>query len=206
MITYSPTGGEMLILKNPAQTELVVKKSRFIAIALPCNDITQVKEMVEKTRKENPGANHVVHAAVVGNQFSFSDDREPKNTAGRPAFEVLKGSGISNICVMVVRYFGGTLLGTGGLVKAYGDSVKNVLQVAQTEEYVEKSCFEIKIPYTMYENVKRLLASLDATIDHEDFQSDVVINGLVPISNQDSLQAGLSELSNGSIKAFLTNV
>ena len=196
----------MLILKNPAQTELVVKKSRFIAIALPCNDITQVKEMVEKTRKENPGANHVVHAAVVGNQFSFSDDREPKNTAGRPAFEVLKGSGISNICVMVVRYFGGTLLGTGGLVKAYGDSVKNVLQVAQTEEYVEKSCFEIKIPYTMYENVKRLLTSLDATIDHEDFQSDVVINGLVPISNQDSLQAGLSELSNGSIKAFLTNV
>ena len=206
MITYSPTGGEMLILKNPAQTELVVKKSRFIAIALPCNDITQVKEMVEKTRKENPGANHVVHAAVVGNQFSFSDDREPKNTAGRPAFEVLKGSGISNICVMVVRYFGGTLLGTGGLVKAYGDSVKNVLQVAQTEEYVEKSCFEIKIPYTMYENVKRLLASLEATIDHEDFQSDIVINGLVPISNQDSLQAGLSELSNGSIKAFLTNV
>ena len=196
----------MLILKNPAQTELVVKKSRFIAIALPCNDITQVKEMVEKTRKENPGANHVVHAAVVGNQFSFSDDREPKNTAGRPAFEVLKGSGISNICVMVVRYFGGTLLGTGGLVKAYGDSVKNVLQVAQTEEYVEKSCFEIKIPYTMYENVKRLLASLDATIDHEDFQSDVVINGLVPISNQDSLQEGLSELSNGAIKAFLTNV
>ena len=196
----------MLILKNPAQTELVVKKSRFIAIALPCNDITQVKEMVEKTRKENPGANHVVHAAVVGNQFSFSDDREPKNTAGRPAFEVLKGSGISNICVMVVRYFGGTLLGTGGLVKAYGDSVRNVLQVTQTEEYVEKACFEIKIPYTMYENVKRLLASLDATIDHEDFQSDIVINGLVPISNQDSLQAGLSELSNGSIKAFLTNV
>ena len=196
----------MLILKNPAQTELVVKKSRFIAIALPCNDITQVKEMVERTRKENPGANHVVHAAVVGNQFSFSDDREPKNTAGRPAFEVLKGSGISNICVMVVRYFGGTLLGTGGLVKAYGDSVKNVLQVAETEEYVEKSCFEIKIPYTMYENVKRLLASLDATIDHEDFQSDIVINGLVPISNQDSLQDGLSELSNGAIKAFLTNV
>ena len=196
----------MLILKNPAQTELVVKKSRFIAIALPCNDITQVKEMVERTRKENPGANHVVHAAVVGNQFSFSDDREPKNTAGRPAFEVLKGSGISNICVMVVRYFGGTLLGTGGLVKAYGDSVKNVLQVAETEEYVEKSCFEIKIPYTMYENVKHLLASLDATIDHEDFQSDIVINGLVPISNQDSLQDGLSELSNGAIKAFLTNV
>ena len=196
----------MLILKNPAQTELVVKKSRFIAIALPCNDITQVKEMVEKTRKENPGANHVVHAAVVGNQFSFSDDREPKNTAGRPAFEVLKGSGISNICVMVVRYFGGTLLGTGGLVKAYGDSVKNVLQVAQTEEYVEKTSFEIKIPYTMYENIKRLLASLDATIDHEDFQSDVVIKGLIPISNQDSLQDSLSELSNGSIKAFLTNV
>jgi len=191
----------MLILKSPAQTELVVKKSRFIAIALVCNDITQVREMVEKVRRDNPGANHVVHAAVVGNQFSFSDDREPKNTAGRPAFEVLKGSGISNICVMVVRYFGGTLLGTGGLVKAYGDSVKNVLQVAETEEYVEKTRFEVSIPYPMYENVKRLLASLDAGIENEDFQSDIVIKGLVPVANQGSLQDGLSELSNGSIQA-----
>jgi uncharacterized YigZ family protein len=206
VITYSPTGGEMLILKSPAQTELVVKKSRFIAIAQICTDITQVKEMVEKVRRDNPGANHVVHAAVVGNQFSFSDDREPKNTAGRPAFEVLKGSGISNICVMVVRYFGGTLLGTGGLVKAYGDSVKNVLQVAETEEYVEKSRFEFSIPYPMYENVKRLLASLDAVIENEDFQSAIVIKGLVPVANQSSLQDGLSELSNGSIKASLTNV
>ena len=196
----------MLILKSPAQTELVVKKSRFIAIAQICTDITQVKEMVEKVRRDNPGANHVVHAAVVGNQFSFSDDREPKNTAGRPAFEVLKGSGISNICVMVVRYFGGTLLGTGGLVKAYGDSVKNVLQVAETEEYVEKSRFEFSIPYPMYENVKRLLASLDAVIENEDFQSGIVIKGLVPVANQSSLQDGLSELSNGSIKASLTNV
>jgi len=191
----------MLILKSPAQTELVVKKSRFIAIALVCNDITQVREMVEKVRRDNPGANHVVHAAVVGNQFSFSDDREPKNTAGRPAFEVLKGSGISNICVMVVRYFGGTLLGTGGLVKAYGDSVKNVLQVAETEEYVEKTRFEVSIPYPMYENVKRLLASLDAGIENEDFQSNIVIKGLVPVANQGSLQDGLSELSNGSIQA-----
>lgn len=196
----------MLILKNPAQTELVVKKSRFIAIALPCTEITRVKEMVDKVRRENPGANHVVHAAVVGNQFSFSDDREPKNTAGRPAFEVLKGSGISNICVMVVRYFGGTLLGTGGLVKAYGDSVKNVLAVAETEEYVEKSNFEISIPYPMYENVKRLLSSLDAIIENEDFQSDIVIKGLVPVSNGAGLQDGLSELSNGSVKATLTNV
>ena len=191
----------MLILKSPAQTELVVKKSRFIAIAQVCNDITQVREMVEKVRRDNPGANHVVHAAVVGNQFSFSDDREPKNTAGRPAFEVLKGSGISNICVMVVRYFGGTLLGTGGLVKAYGDSVKNVLQVAETEEYVEKTRFEVSIPYPMYENVKRLLASLDAGIENEDFQSDIVIKGLVPVANQGSLQDGISELSNGSIRA-----
>jgi len=191
----------MLILKSPAQTELVVKKSRFIAIAQVCNDITQVREMVEKVRRDNPGANHVVHAAVVGNQFSFSDDREPKNTAGRPAFEVLKGSGISNICVMVVRYFGGTLLGTGGLVKAYGDSVKNVLQVAETEEYVEKTRFEVSIPYPMYENVKRLLASLDAGIENEDFQSNIVIKGLVPVANQGSLQDGLSELSNGSIQA-----
>ena len=80
----------MKVLKQERKVELVVKKSRFIAIARTCTDPAEVKKIVDETRALYPDATHVVHAAVMGNQFSFSDDHEPKNTAGRPALEVLK--------------------------------------------------------------------------------------------------------------------
>lgn len=194
----------MIILKEERQAEIVVKKSRFIAIARICNSIPEVKTLVDQTRALHPGANHVVHAAVIGNQFSFSDDREPKNTAGRPAFEVLKGSGISNICILIVRYFGGTLLGTGGLVKAYGDAVKAVLDGIVTEEYVEKTDFSLTVPYDLYETVKRVLSAAGAAVLNEDFTSEITISGQVPVSSSEKLQSSLSEISNGKIKAILT--
>ena len=119
-----------------AEAEIEIKKSRFIAIAIPANSLEDVKKAVQQVRSEHPDATHVVHAAVIGKAgtiYSSSDDKEPKNTAGRPALEVVKGSGITDIAVCIVRYFGGTLLGTGGLVKAYGDSAKEVLKIVPTE-------------------------------------------------------------------------
>ena len=187
----------MKVLKEEKQAELVVKKSRFISIARMCNSPANVKRIVDETRALYPDATHVVHAAVMGNQFSFSDDHEPKNTAGRPALEVLKGSGITNIIVLIIRYFGGTLLGTGGLVKAYGDSTKLVLDGIKTEELVEKSSFSLTIGYEMYENTKRLLASVAADSIKEDFGTEISITGTIPVSNKDALASQISDLSNG---------
>ena len=187
----------MKVLKEEKQAELVVKKSRFISIARMCSSPADVKRIVDETRTQYPDATHVVHAAVMGNQFSFSDDHEPKNTAGRPALEVLKGSGITNIIVLIIRYFGGTLLGTGGLVKAYGDSTKLVLDGIKTEELVEKSSFSLTIGYEMYENTKRLLASVAADSIKEDFGTEIVITGTIPVSNKDTLASQISDLSNG---------
>ena len=187
----------MRVLKEERSTELIVKKSRFISIARMCNTPADVKRLVDETRSQYPDATHVVHAAVMGNQFSFSDDHEPKNTAGRPALEVLKGSGITNIIVLIVRYFGGTLLGTGGLVKAYGDSTKLVLDGIVTEELVEKASFSLTIGYEMYENVKRILTSLNADSIKEDFGTEISISGQIPASEKDSLSSRISDLSNG---------
>lgn len=187
----------MKVLKEEKLAELVVKKSRFISIARMCSSPADVKRIVDETRAQYPDATHVVHAAVMGNQFSFSDDHEPKNTAGRPALEVLKGSGITNIIVLIIRYFGGTLLGTGGLVKAYGDSTKLVLDGIKTEELVEKSSFSLTIGYEMYENTKRLLASVAADSIKEDFGTEIVITGTIPVSNKDALASQISDLSNG---------
>ena len=162
----------MLIPTERAVAEIEVKKSRFIAIAIPTDTMEAVKEAVLSVRREHPDATHVVHASVIGKagtMYSSSDDREPKNTAGRPALEVLKGSGVTDVTVAVVRYFGGTLLGTGGLVKAYGDSVKEVLKVLRTEPLIEKASFRIVMPYNACTLMKRLFSSLEASIEREDF-------------------------------------
>ena len=187
----------MKVLKEERSAELIVKKSRFIAIARTCSDPTDVKRIVDQTRAQYPDATHVVHAAVMGSQFSYSDDHEPKNTAGRPALEVLKGSGITNIIVLIIRYFGGTLLGTGGLVKAYGDSTKMVLDGIATEELVEKARFSLTIGYEMYESVKRILGALKADSVTEDFATEISISGQIPISEKESLVSRISDLSNG---------
>ncbi|MBQ3830599.1 MAG: YigZ family protein [Spirochaetales bacterium] len=187
----------MKVLKEERSAELIVKKSRFIAIARTCSDPADVKRIVDQTRAQYPDATHVVHAAVMGSQFSYSDDHEPKNTAGRPALEVLKGSGITNIIVLIIRYFGGTLLGTGGLVKAYGDSTKMVLDGIATEELVEKARFSLTIGYEMYESVKRILGALKADSVTEDFATEISISGQIPISEKESLVSRISDLSNG---------
>ncbi len=187
----------MRILTEERQVEIVVKKSRFIALAKTCNSPAEVKKLVDETREQFEGATHVVHAAVMGNQFSFSDDHEPKNTAGRPALEVLKGSGITNIIVLIVRYFGGTLLGTGGLVKAYGDSTKAVLDGIKTEELVEKSTFSMTIGYDCYESTKRILSSVEAQVSKEDFGTSILLQGSLPSSNSEKLVLAMANLTNG---------
>lgn len=192
----------MKVLKEERKTELVVKKSRFISIAKTCASPADVKRIVDETRAQYPDATHVVHAAVMGNQFSFSDDHEPKNTAGRPALEVLKGSGITNIIVLIIRYFGGTLLGTGGLVKAYGDSTKLVLDGIATEELVEKTAFTLSISYDLYENTKRILAEVNADSVSEDFGTEIKITGRIPLSEKGKLSSRISDLSNGQRKAI----
>ena len=190
-------------LLETATAEIEIKKSRFISIAYPVESLEEVKEKVIYTRSLHPNATHVVHSAVVGKSgtlFSSSDDREPKNTAGRPSLEVLKGSGITNICVCTVRYFGGTLLGTGGLVKAYGDSTKEVLKIVKTEELIERESFAVVMQYDHYTLAKRLLDETTATDITEDFGVGITIKGKIPLSMHDILQKGSQNIGHGRIQ------
>lgn len=198
---------EVRIPLESAHTELEVRKSRFLAFATPCTSLSEAKSMVATLKAEHPGANHVVHAAVVGergDEFSYSDDREPRNTAGRPALEVLKGSGITNVAIFIVRYFGGTLLGTGGLVKAYGDSAKSVLEILKTEELIEKCSFSITTTYNLYEPIKKLLIEAQAAIIDEQFTTDVLIGGTLAITEKEQVSQAVTELSNGRDHVIFT--
>jgi uncharacterized YigZ family protein len=191
---------DMLILKKEATVEFEVRKSRFIAHAIPITSLDQIKGLVQKTRDEHPGAAHVVHAAVVGPKgdlYSYSDDKEPRNTAGRPALEVLKGSGISNTLILIIRYFGGTLLGTGGLVKAYGQSVRELIPLLETEELIEKTTFSVTIAYNLYELLRLQLVSLEAEIASEEFATDVTITATLPSADIENLSLYIQNLTNG---------
>jgi len=189
----------MRIPTGPARASIEVKKSRFIAIAQPVAAPEEVRTLIAQTRKEHPQANHVVHAAVIGEQgaqFSVSDDHEPKNTAGRPVLEVLKGSGITNVIVMVVRYFGGTLLGTGGLVKAYQEAAKSVINILETEELVRKKDLTIVADYDSYDHIKQLLTDSQCRTT-EEFATRVTIVATVEERMVDEVAAAIVEITHG---------
>lgn len=190
----------MNILLERAEAEIVVKKSRFIAIAIPCHQLEDIKPLIKEIRDLHPDARHVVHAAVLGRDgslFSSSDDKEPKNTAGRPALEVLKGSGITDILVCIIRYFGGTLLGTGGLVTAYGDSVKEVLKVVRTEPLIDRVSFTMNISYEFCNQIKRLLSALEAVDVDEQYGSGIVIKGRVAKEKAEELESSFTSITMG---------
>jgi len=184
-----------------------VKRSRFIAIARRCPSLEEAKRLVAETKTQYADATHVVHAAVIGKAgtlFSSSDDREPKNTAGRPVLEVVKGSGITDICVLVVRYFGGTLLGTGGLVQAYGDAAKAVLALCQTEELVEKASFRIVLSYGQYDLAQKLLQEYGGTVTDTAFTTDVTITGTIARTQAALLQERITDTTGGQATVEIT--
>ncbi len=192
----------MLIPKGTYGGELTVKKSRFICHALPVSSTEEVKAYITHARLTHPQANHVVHAYILGRRgdiFGMSDDHEPRNTAGRPVLEVLKGSKITNILILVIRYFGGTKLGTGGLVKAYGESAKLALSGLETEVEEDKRSFMIMVPYQLYEQVKLMLQAHQAEVESEVFETEVAVKGMVPEHQSRDLEEALQEISSGSL-------
>ena len=125
----------MFTLKSSLSFEETIKGSRFLSELFPCESQTQARDLVKAQKTKYPDATHVVHAFVIGPAaeiLGMSDDGEPSGTAGRPSLDVLKGFGCTNTLVTITRWFGGTLLGTGGLVKAYSGGVKQVIQKADS--------------------------------------------------------------------------
>ena len=122
------------VLLTAGQAEIVEKKSRFIAYLAKCESEEEATDFIEKIKKKHWDARHNCSALVIGDSAQLtrcSDDGEPAGTAGRPMLEVLLGSGVRNVAVVVTRYFGGVLLGTGGLVRAYSQAVKEALAASK---------------------------------------------------------------------------
>ena len=192
----------MMIPGGSARTELVVKRSKFISLATPFSESDSVKDFVAQTRDEFSGCNHVVYAFSVGpdgDRFGYSDDREPKGSAGRPVFEVLKGRSVTNVLVRVVRFFGGVKLGIGGLVHAYSESAKNVLDELPTIELVKKIAFEFGLEYRYFETVRKLIREMSGSMSEPRFAEIVEVSGTLPVDLCDDFADRIRDLTNGRV-------
>jgi len=192
----------------PAQTirrEMTVANSRFIATLTPVFTVEQAKSFISTIRQEFADATHNVPAYLIGGGDSViahcSDDGEPSGTAGRPALAVLRGSGFGDIAVIVTRYFGGTKLGTGGLVRAYSDAVRLVVDVVPRAEKVTTHIVIITLPYRLFEKVRQVIATHHGLVIDESFSADVSITAQFPVDAFPTFQEALQELSAGSLQA-----
>ena len=192
----------MLILRKNGKAETKVKNSRFLAEVFPVYTPDEAKEQW-KFRKENyDNGGHIVYAFTVGNQQNISgcsDDGEPSGTAGRPVLAVLLGSGLTNTLVTVARWFGGTKLGTGGLVHAYSEAAKAAIEAAQTIELIPLNRINFSVSYGVYASCKKFLDSIGFNSENEDFAAEINITGTIPRSAAESLAGFLQELGNGKI-------
>lgn len=192
----------MLILKNSTKAETWAKNSRFLGEAFPVSSAEEAKELWQYRKQTYDNGGHIVYAFAVGPQQNIlgcSDDGEPAGTAGRPVLAVLKGSGITNFMITVARWFGGTKLGTGGLVHAYTEAAQAALIDVETVELIPMTQLKFNVSYPLYEIVKRKLAEHGFAILNETFTSEINIEGELASAAAENLKKDLVNLSNGKI-------
>ncbi len=195
------------IPKGTHRTEIMVSNSRFVVTVGLAPTVEEARAFIQVVREEMPTANHHVYGFRVGFGGSviegMSDDGEPSGTSGPPTLAVLRGSDIGDIVLVTTRFFGGTKLGTGGLVRAYTDAAKEGLAQLATELKVDKSTLHLKLPYPIYQQVARLLQQYDAEIVDEQFQADVEIRFIVLADQVEALTNAIIELSSGTVHPTL---
>lgn len=188
------------IVYKGGQGELTEKKSRFIATVQPVDSEEQALEFIAAMKKKYWDARHNCFAFVVGENYEIqrcSDDGEPQGTAGRPMLDVLLGEKIHNAAVVVTRYFGGVLLGTGGLVRAYSGAVQAGLKESTV---IEKRCgalLQIKTDYSGIGKIQYLLGQRGLTVTNSEYTDIVVIETLVPEEEIAGLREAVTEATGG---------
>ena len=192
---------------HEVRREHVVVNSRFIATLAPVANVEEARAFIARIKKEFADASHNVPAYIIGGGNTvteyFSDDGEPSGTAGRPALTVLRGSGLGDVAVVVTRYFGGTLLGTGGLVKAYTESTQLVIQAVELGRRVPVHVVMLAIPYNLLERVRLMVVRNHGEVVGEDFAADITITAQFPVESFETFQNELREISAGKLSAEL---
>lgn len=184
-----------------ASAEITVKKSVFRADVFYTEQVQTARDIVKQQKERYRDARHVVHAFAVGETGAIlgcSDDGEPAGTAGQPVLSVVKGSGITNMLITVTRWFGGILLGTGGLVKAYASAAKTALDGIAVEPLIKKACFELSCRYEDHRLLLHAAAALPVHFAETQFSQTVKLSGSLPLDCCNTFSRLVTETTKGA--------
>ena len=190
--------GDYKTLKQAASDEFIVNKSRFIGYASPCETEEEALAFLKSIREKHKDATHNCYAYVIGQNagiMRYNDDGEPGGTAGMPMMEVLKARGVVNCCVVVTRYFGGILLGAGGLVRAYSHGCAIALNAAQVVRMEESQKILLDVPYPLWDRVNHALKSLPQITEETNFGASVEATLLIRKKDVDFVTQKLTALT-----------
>lgn len=187
-------------IASPVHSELIIKKSRFIACVQPMTDRAAAQKVVAELWAQHPGAVHVCWALLAGGQSAAVDDGEPSGTAGRPMLDVLRHQDLEGVQATVVRYFGGVKLGAGGLVRAYTDSVAQALLKAEKVAIIKLQHLRCRAPYAMEGLVRREIELAGATLTHVSHSDLVQFELQLPDTAAATLVSRLNEAGHGRLQ------
>ncbi len=192
-----------LTIEKEAMCETRVKKSRFICALYPVDSHEEAAEKIAEAKKKYWNAAHNCSAMVIGEDKSFrrfSDDGEPQGTAGMPMLEALAQSGMTNVLAVVTRYFGGVLLGAGGLVRAYSSAVSCALKAARKVRMVPGAVYGVTLPYASYGKLETISRAGGYLLENAVFGEEVTADLLVPKNSEEKFLAEISEAFFGQIR------
>jgi len=191
---------EFLTVAKPSESLHVVKKSKFITNVVPVKDISEAEDHIEKYRKKYWDATHNVYAYVVGLNDEiqkFSDDGEPSGTAGKPVLEVAKFKKVKNVLIVVTRYFGGILLGAGGLIRAYSESASIGLKNSKIIKRIKSNAYEITTDYNMLGKLQWELSQKNIYIENVNYTEKVIMRIYVPLSYKLDIEQFILNITSG---------
>ncbi len=195
-------------LLQKGQEEYIVQKSRFIGYAAPMQTQEEALAFLEQIRQKHKDATHNCYAYIIGQNagiMRYSDDGEPGGTAGMPIIEVMKARNVVDCAVVVTRYFGGVLLGAGGLVRAYSHSCALALNAAKVCEMHPSQRWLLEVDYPLWDRVQHLLSGLPVTLEQTDFAASVTFGLLVKEQDSEYVLKKLTTITDGKLTSLMTD-
>lgn len=194
--------GRYMIPASTYRVEEEIKKSRFITTIAHTQSVAEARLFIDTIREEFSNASHNCWAYVIGapgstDRVGMSDDGEPHGTAGRPMLHTLSHADVGDVSVVVTRYFGGTLLGKGGLVKAYSGGVQLALEGMPQTEHVPSTELDIVVEYSVLTPIQRVIPDFEAQILNEDFAADITLRVKMPNEQVDAFSEAITNMTNG---------
>lgn len=194
---------EYYIPSGASRTEFTEKRSRFIGHVWPVDSEEQARARIEETKKQHYDARHNCWCYLIKDgPVRYSDDGEPQGTAGQPMLNVFQREGVENVCCVVTRYFGGILLGAGGLVRAYTQSAKDALDAAGISVVRRWVAMELPCSYGQFEAMRREVLSFGGVVENVDYGADVVLSCLLPEERAEDFAARILDVSAGAIQVL----